>query len=221
MSCPSSQREGHAAPRNKGEKKKGAHRLDSLLRTTTDVNAKHALRAPAPLAREAIQSFQIAQRRLDRAPLEMDPLERRADHWRERGWGKRRRGQGQIWRGVVLGDEQGPQEGDELLVRDVWKRVVVDDRLVVRVAWGEKKTDRDEFSLSLNHLKNTWLRKHRSIASITRKQARPRHDSQKKQEALAISATYIPSQNAREVSTHQHEEPKQPEHRHFPIPCNT
>jgi hypothetical protein len=34
----------------------------------------------------------------------------------------------------VLGDEQGSQEGDELLVRDVRKRVMVDDRLAIRVA---------------------------------------------------------------------------------------
>ena len=146
MSCPSRQRGDHATYRNNN--KKGAHCLDSLLRTTTDVHAKHTLSTPAPLTRETIQSFQIAQRRLDRAPLKMDPLERRADHWRERWRGKRRRGQGQLGGGVVLGDEQGSQEGDELLVRDVWERVVVDDRLVVRVAWGEKKTTEMSFSLS-------------------------------------------------------------------------
>ena len=64
----------------------------------------------------------------------MDPLERRANNGRYWRWGKRGRRQGQLWRGKVLGDKQGSQKGDKLLVRDVWKRIMVDDRLAIRVS---------------------------------------------------------------------------------------
>ena len=33
----------------------------------------------------------------------------------------------------MLGDKQGSQKGDKLLMRDVWKRIMVDDRLAIRV----------------------------------------------------------------------------------------
>jgi hypothetical protein len=83
----------------------------------------------------------------------------------------------------VLGDEQGSQKRDKLLVRDVWKRVVVDDRLVIRVSWGEKN-DRDEFSLSLNHLKTLGHGNTESITSLARKSGLDRQKKQRRPPSL-------------------------------------
>ena len=142
-----------------GTKEKDSHRLDALPRLAPHVDAEHAVAPPFAFAGEPVEPDHVAERRLDRSALKVDPVERRravrgscggdgrpgerrAGHRGAGGVGRGRRagcrrrvGWGRWKIGVVLGHENGAEERDELVVGDVGQRVVVDHGSGVGVIW--------------------------------------------------------------------------------------